>query len=546
MITPKSLPARPSQESLRKQARKLARDVAAGNADAIARARMQLPAVEPPLSRRDAQLVLAREYGYAGWQELVAEVQRRLGQSLEWAASQARRIIHDNDALRLKQLLIEHPALLSWRGEENDGGLLGMATASFGDSGDPERERQFTRAACAEFLIDAGAVVLPSVCDGLVASRTKGLLQLFERKGLLPRTLKFRVALGDIDAVRARVAAGNDDIAAVSEAFRCACDFEQENTASLLLDRLIACDAKLGKQIDDGPGRPALIRYLIEDRATLAFIRATPEDPWQEFLMHQVVRAIHDDDLTTFVRGLQREPWLLGDSCVGFQVGLVERATLRDRGAFIAALLDLDPALLRRRPPPESQAIGFAFTYAKPHLLPMLARVWPLPEDLPHAAGMGDLDRVKRWFDASGEPALGDLSNHFPCNGTHTRGNHQWGAPSVQQVLDTALAWSVLNRHLEVADFLLGHGADINTRWSSHEPASILHELVFHDNHEGMQFLIDRGIDMTIKDHRWGGTAQGWAYHAANDKEMANFLGEAQARRELDVVEKPTKDMRLP
>src|ERR1700751_2191598 len=151
MATSTSLPARPSLESLRKQAKKLAR--------------------EASLSRRDAQLVLAREYGYAGWQELVAEVQSRLGHGLEWAVSRARQIIHDNDVEQLKQLLTEHPALLSWRGEENEGGLLGMATTAFGDSGDPEREQWFTRAACAELLIDAGAIVLPSVRDSIVGSR---------------------------------------------------------------------------------------------------------------------------------------------------------------------------------------------------------------------------------------------------------------------------------------------------------------------------------------------------------------------------------------
>ena len=86
--------------------------------------------------------------------------------------------------------------------------------------------------------------------------------------------------------------------------------------------------------------------------------------------------------------------------------------------------------------------------------------------------------------------------------------NLQWGAPSVQQVLDTALAWAVINDHFEIADFLLAHGADINTNWSSHEPASILHELVGHGNYEAMQFLIDRGIDMTIRDYRWRGTAR--------------------------------------
>jgi len=99
-------------------------------------------------------------------------------------------------------------------------------------------------------------------------------------------------------------------------------------------------------------------------------------------------------------------------------------------------------------------------------------------------------------------------------------------------VLDTALAWAVLNGQFDIADFLLEHGADINTRWSSHEPASILHELVFHENYAAMQFLIDRGIDMTIKDYRWGGTAQGWAYHAAKNEKMAQWLGEAERKRQ--------------
>jgi hypothetical protein len=140
---------------------------------------------------------------------------------------------------------------------------------------------------------------------------------------------------------------------------------------------------------------------------------------------------------------------------------------------------------------------------------------------------VGDFAGVQRWFDDAGEPALGDLANHFPANDAFTRRILQWGAPSIQQVLDTALAWSVVNNHFTIADFLLEHGADINTTWSSHEPASILHELVFHQNTEAMQFLIDRGIDMTITDYRWGGTAQGWAYHAAKNEELAQWLAAA-------------------
>jgi len=533
MTTSKSLPARPSLESLRKQAKSLAREIAAGEAGAIARARVQLPNVKLPLSLRNAQLVLAREYGYAGWQELTAEVSKRLGKSLEWAATQARRVIHDNDVERLKQLLAEYPALLSWQGNDSDGSLLGIATSSFGDSFDAIREQQFTRAACAELLIDAGAVVTPSVCDGLIDSRARGLLQLFQRKRVLPHTLTFLSALGDLDAVRACLDENGNDPAAVNEAFLCACRFEHEAVASVLLERSIALDAELGKHVDGSAGRLGFVKYLIEERS-LTFVHATPAGPWQAFLMEQVMRAVHKGDLTAFVSALQRERWLLGEPCVGFQVGLIERATLRDRAEFIVALLDLDPALRRRRPPPRSQAIEFACTYAKTHLIPVLTRIWPMPDDLPHAAAMGNLPRVKHWFDESGTPALGDLENHFPCNSTRTRRHLLWGAPSVQQVLDTALAWSVVNRQFDVADFLLEHGADIDTTWSSHEPASILHELVFQGNYDSMRFLIDRGIDMTIRDYRWNGTAQGWALHAAKDQKMALWLEEAERQREQE------------
>src|SRR6516165_6563382 len=147
MPASKSLPTRPSLESLRKQAKKLARDRS--------------------VSLRDAQLRLARAYGYQGWQDLTAEVHRRLGSGLEWAAAEARRVIHDNDIERLKELLSEYPALLSWQGG-GESGVLGIATGAYGDCFDPFREQHFTRAKCAEVLIDAGAVVMPEVRGGLL------------------------------------------------------------------------------------------------------------------------------------------------------------------------------------------------------------------------------------------------------------------------------------------------------------------------------------------------------------------------------------------
>jgi hypothetical protein len=547
MTTSKSLPHRPSLESLRKQAKKLSRDIDAGVTDAIARAQLQLPNIELPLTQRNAQLVIAREYGFAGWQDLTAEVRKRLGNDLERAAAHAQRAIHNNNVERLTQLLAEYPALLSWHDDGAERGLLGMATGSYGDSFDSLKEQHFTRADCAELLIDAGAVVASSVCDEILSSRARGLLQLFQRKGLLPRTLKFFAALGDIDAVRTALDENVNDLPAVTEAFTSACSFEHESIASLLLNEVIAHDPELGANIDGSMGRLAFARFFIDNRPG----HATELGLWKAFVMEHVNRAVYswsggetslkdrrgDSDLVGFVELLQRESWLLGEDFVEFQTGIIGRAALQGRGEFITALLDLNPAILRRQPPPRSQAIEFAFTYANMDVIPILTRIWPVPDDLPHAAGMGNLSRVKEWFDDSGAPALGGIENHYPSSPYMPEDrvaeySRQSGPLNQQRVLDVALAWSVINSHFDVADFLLEHGADINTTWGSHEPASILHELVWHRNYEAMQFLIDRGIDMTIKDYRWNSTAQGWARYAANDEKMAQWLEEAEQQQE--------------
>ena len=419
--------------------------------------------------------------------------------------------------------------MLSWQSNDwgSTGGLLEFATGSYGDSFDPISEEHFTRAACAELLIETGAVVTPSVCEGLLRSRARGLLKLFRRKGLLPRTLKFGTAFGDIDAVRTALDENGDDPAAVNEVFVRACLFAHEVVASLLLERAIALDPELGTKVDGGVGRLGFIKTFIETRAE--HVRsiaghARTVGLWKTFVMEQVSRAIQDGDLAAFVSGLQREPWLLSDAWVDFQNELVGSG----RPEFILALLDLDPAILRRQPAPPSHNIEYALIDGKAHLVPLLTRIWPVPDDLPHAAGMGDLERVKRWFDAEGKPALGDLAHHAPVTSVH----RPWDEVRVQEVLDTALAWSVINRHFEVADYLLAHGANINTNWNSHEPASILHTLVFYENYESMRFLIDRGIDMTIKDYRWNSTAQGWALYGKKDEKMAQWLEEAERRRE--------------
>src|SRR5437870_11565813 len=105
-MTTSKLPARPSLESLRKQAKKLARGIAAGDPGAIDPARAHLPKAKLPLSQRDAQLELSRAYGFPGWQDLVKEVKTRLDRGLECVLAEARRCKHKNDSERLRQLFV--------------------------------------------------------------------------------------------------------------------------------------------------------------------------------------------------------------------------------------------------------------------------------------------------------------------------------------------------------------------------------------------------------------------------------------------------------
>jgi hypothetical protein len=548
MSAARDLPARPSLDSLRKQAKKLARDAAAGNGDAIARVQAQLPHGALPLSNRNAQLVIAHEYGFAGWPDLTAEVQKRLGRALEWAASQAKVAIHNQDHERLRTLLAEYPALVSWRDESGET-LFSSTTPYALDCSDPERERIYTRPVAAEILIDAGVTVERSTWDYLIATGSAGMLHLLARKHVLPLTLPVLAALGVDEAVRARLdesrkrddTEGPDERIVIGRALMNACRFRHTGIALRLLERAIVLDPDLDRRIDRLEGRQAFVEFLIEHPGS-HWSGGPTEGPqmtlWEAFVIRQLTSALDDDDLPGFRRWLEEEPWVLQSSFVHVQVGLIGRASYgKNREPFIAALLESDPALLRIKPPPRSSAIVWALDYGNAHLLPMLTRIWPLPDDLPFAAGTGNAAAVARWFDATGQPVLGSLTRHHPGSDPNFKAaDLGWGPVTTQQVLDIALAWAVLNRHFEIASFLLERGANINTNWGTHEPASILHECAIQGHEDAVRFLIDHGADLTMKDYRYQSNAEGWARYGSHDERMADLLAAAAAGRSRESV----------
>lgn len=543
MSQARELPARPSLDSLRKQAKRLARDATAGSGEAIARVHAQLPRATLPPSNRDAQLVIAREYGFAGWSDLTAEVEKRVGRGLDWAASRAEVAIHDEAYEQLRTLLAGYPALVAWRKEESGQTLLDYTTSYAMDASDPERERTYTRPVAAEMLIDAGATVEHRALGNVLRTGSSGMLHLFACKDAVPRTLPVLAALGDDAAVRGWLAespgrdgtqeASNEN-SVINQAFKTACRFKHVEIALRLLERAIALDPDLGRRIDRWHSRPAFVEFLTQQPGLLW--QEPERTPWQTFVILQLAAARDRGDLPGFGLWLDDEPWVLGSSFIGVQTSLMLPACYeKDRAAFIVALLERDPAILHTDAPPPSRwtLIGQALSYGNAHIVPLLTRIWPLPDDLPHAAGMGDAAAVARWFDASGRPVLGSLKQHYPHNDpTFPRADLHWGPPTTQQVLDIALAWAVLNKHFEIASFLLERGADIGTDWATHEPASILHEAAIQGNEDAVKFLVDHGADLQKEDYRYHATAEGWARYGSRDDPMADMLAAAAAQRE--------------
>ena len=116
MSTPtRSLPASPNLEHLRKQAKDLQRDHQNGRAEALGRIRDFLPKLSGAglaevasavVSRTDAQLVIAREYGFASWPLLAQAVE-----APPPPTQSLKSVIEQGDVTAITEMLQQNPHL---------------------------------------------------------------------------------------------------------------------------------------------------------------------------------------------------------------------------------------------------------------------------------------------------------------------------------------------------------------------------------------------------------------------------------------------------
>ena len=189
----RSLPESPSLEYEHNQAKALNRVFAAGETDAVKRASSVLEPGET-ISLREAQLVIARVYGHAGWEQLRNEIASRTN-DLIVLTKHARSLIENNDTDALASLVQHHPALLKSRDPVRDEVLLN-ATTSYANFPGADAQEDYNRRECAELPIDAGATVDPSVVERVVDTGAHKMIAMFHNKGVLPSDLRCLVALG--------------------------------------------------------------------------------------------------------------------------------------------------------------------------------------------------------------------------------------------------------------------------------------------------------------------------------------------------------------
>jgi ankyrin repeat protein len=154
------------------------------------------------------------------------------------------------------------------------------------------------------------------------------------------------------------------------------------------------------------------------------------------------------------------------------------------------------------------------------------------------AAGVGRMDLIERFFndDGSLKPDAGTIN--WPWGDLQVIENSNFDAKGReylaakvsswtndrQSVVNNAFVYASMHCHIDAANLLLGKGAQINAIPAGFDySGTALHYAALNGHREMVDFLIQHGADVNIKDEKVGGTPAGWADYGRHG-EIRDYL----------------------
>jgi ankyrin repeat protein len=455
--THRELPARPSKEHLRKQAKRLADRQSLGLAQ--------------------AQRKIAATYGSASWADLMRRVDRARGDDAAVSLSPLAAAAYAGDLPAVQRLLREGQGTEGVRGDGNTPLWLACASDAPADA----------RIAIAEVLLAAGAEIRNDGVGGtaLHAAAARGPLALVElliRHGALEwqRDRKGRPPLAAAKkgeaADKAAIVELLDRPVIRDRAFRAALAAIRRGDVAGLA-RLLDAEPRLLREriIEPACYREADRPQYFRDPKLFWFIANNPT------LMKRMPDNIVEVAEAMIARGVDK-----ADLDYALELVLTS-SPAREQGLQIP-LVEL---LLRAGATATTSAI--AMTLGHRELAPILALLQAGHEmTAPIAAALGRTDRLAELLNTA---SADDVQN--------------------------ALGMAVINGQTDAARLALGAGADPNRFLPVHTHSVPLHQAVVDEKQELMELLVAHGARTDIADKLWKATPLGWAIHQGKDRARA-------------------------
>jgi hypothetical protein len=150
-------------------------------------------------------------------------------------------------------------------------------------------------------------------------------------------------------------------------------------------------------------------------------------------------------------------------------------------------------------------------------------------QNLRIAAGLGRTDLIQNYFNIDGSlrPEAGKInwpwgdleSNLGPTCREHIVVRIKEWPQDQQGIINNAFVYACMHGHIDAAELLLQHGAEINAVPGGFDYAGTgLHYAALNGQQAMVEFLLQKGADRDVKDTKIGSNAAGWAEHGGHLK----------------------------